>query len=370
MAAPYELSEPSAVPSPALLFYPALIRQNLRRAVEIAGGPDRLRPHVKTHKTREIVQMWLDLGIRKHKCATLAEAKMLAERGATDVLIAYPLVGPNVGRLAELASDYRETHFAALADDPHAVRALSAAMSAHGQTVGVLLDVDVGQHRTGIPLGPAAAQLYQLIVELPGLTPDGLHVYDGHNRQEDPAERAAAVGELLGPVLEFRAQLERRGFSIPRLVLGGTPTFPIHARSKEPGVECSPGTMVLHDFGYGTRFPDVSGFAPAAVVFTRVVSRPTPNRVTLDLGTKAVASDPPAGQRCRVVEMPDAVAVAHNEEHLVLESPAADRFKPGDGLYAIPAHVCPTVALYPRALTVEDGQITGSWTIAARDRWP
>jgi len=88
----------------------------------------------------------------------------------------------------------------------------------------------------------------------------------------------------------------------------------------------------------------------------------------LDMGTKAVASDPPAGQRCRVLGVPNAVAVAHNEEHLVIETPAADRYRPGDGLYAIPAHVCPTVALYPRALTVEGERVTGSWTIAARDR--
>jgi D-serine deaminase-like pyridoxal phosphate-dependent protein len=370
MSAPYTLVNPDSVPSPALLFYPALIRQNLRRAVEVAGGPDRLRPHVKTHKTREIVRVWLELGVRKHKCATLAEAEMLAECGASDLLIAYPLVGPNIHRLAEMCERFPATHFSTLADHPDAVRALSAAVAARKQTVAVLVDADVGQHRTGIALGTAAAELYQLIADLPGLTPGGLHVYDGHNRQEDPTERAVAVDALLGPVLAFRADLERRGLPAPRLVLGGTPTFPIHARRTEPGVECSPGTMVLHDVGYGSRFPDVSGFTPAAVVFTRVVSRPTSTRVTLDLGTKAVASDPPAGQRCRVLDMPDAVGVAHNEEHLVIETPAADRYRPGDGLYALPAHVCPTVALYPRALTVEDGRVTGSWAIYARDRWP
>src|SRR5262249_29789629 len=214
---------------------------------------------------------------------------------------------------------------ATLADDADAVRALSAAVAARRQTVGVLLDVDVGQHRTGIALGPTAFKLYESFARLPGLTPGGLHVYDGHNRQEDPAERTAAVDALLGPVSKFRAELEQHGLPVPRLVLGGTPTFPIHARRTEPGVECSPGTMVLHDFGYGTRFPDVTGFTPAAVVFTRVVSRPTPTRVTLDLGTKAVASDPPAGQRCQVLDMPGATGVGHNEEHLILETPAADR---------------------------------------------
>src|SRR5947209_1317096 len=103
---PYTLADPAAVPSPALLFYPDLIRQNLRRAVEVAGGPDRLRPHAKTHKTREITRLWLDLGVTKHKCATPAEAEMLAAAGAPDVLIAYPLVGPNADRLARLAERF------------------------------------------------------------------------------------------------------------------------------------------------------------------------------------------------------------------------------------------------------------------------
>jgi D-serine deaminase-like pyridoxal phosphate-dependent protein len=368
MLDPYSLADPDAVASPALLFYPQLIRRNLDRAVEVAGGPARLRPHVKTHKTREIVRMWLERGVTKHKCATLAEAEMLAEEGVPDVLIAYPMVGPNCRRLARLAAKYPKTRFAVTADDPAAVQALSAALAAERQSVDVLLDLDVGQHRTGIAPGPAAVELYERIARLPGLAPGGFHVYDGHNRQENPSERAAAVSQLLGPVLEMRATLEQRGIPVPRLVLGGTPTFPIHARLELPGVECSPGTMVLHDFGYGTRFPDVSGFTPAAVVLTRVVSKPAGSRLTFDVGTKAVASDPPAGQRCQLLNVPGAVGVGHNEEHLIVETPAADRFAPGDVAYAVPAHVCPTVALYRSALTVEDGRVTGEWVIAARDR--
>src|SRR5215203_4453858 len=98
----YALSDPSAVFSPALVFFPELIRRNVARVVEMAGGPARLRPHVKTHKTQEIARLLLDAGVTKHKCATIAEAEMLATAGAPDVLIAYPLVGPNVGRLAAL----------------------------------------------------------------------------------------------------------------------------------------------------------------------------------------------------------------------------------------------------------------------------
>jgi len=365
---PYVLSDPGTVPSPALLFYPALIRRNLRRAIEVAGGVDRLRPHVKTHKTREIAGIELEMGIGKHKCATLAEAEMLAEAGAPEVLIAYPLVGPNAGRLARLAARHPKTRFGALVDHPESARGLSSAVSAAGQKIDAVLDLNVGQDRTGIAVGREALALYELLADLPGLTPGGLHVYDGHNRHEALADRTAAVHALLGPVREFRAELERRGRPVPRLVLGGTPTFPVHAKLDDRGAECSPGTFVLHDHGYGMRYADLAGFTPAAAVMTRVVSRPTANRVTLDIGTKAVASDPPAGERCHLPGIPDYRAVAHNEEHLVVETPAADRFKPGDVLYAIPSHICPTVALYPRALVVDDGRVTGSWPIAARDR--
>jgi D-serine deaminase-like pyridoxal phosphate-dependent protein len=101
---------------------------------------------------------------------------------------------------------------------------------------------------------------------------------------------------------------------------------------------------------------------------TRVISRPTPTRVTLDLGYKAVASDPPAGKRCALLNVPDYEPVLQNEEHFVIETPAAGKFQPGDVVYAIPTHICPTCALHKWAYIVENGTITGTWDIAARDR--
>jgi D-serine deaminase-like pyridoxal phosphate-dependent protein len=155
---------------------------------------------------------------------------------------------------------------------------------------------------------------------------------------------------------------------VPRLVVGGTPTFPVFARLDLPGLECSPGTCFLHDHGYGSRFADLAGFRPAALLLTRVISRPTPTRLTLDLGYKAVASDPPAGKRCVLLDVPDYVPLLQNEEHFVVETPAAGRFNPGDAVLAVPTHVCPTVALHRLAHVVEDGRVTGTWDVAARDR--
>src|SRR5947199_810696 len=132
MNSQYLIRDTSAVFTPALVFYKDLIRQNIARAVEMAGGTSRLRPHVKTHKTRELARMELDAGITKHKCATLAEAEMLAQVGAPDVLLAYNMVGPNCGRLARLIQKYPRCRFSALADHPAGAKQLSDALAAAG----------------------------------------------------------------------------------------------------------------------------------------------------------------------------------------------------------------------------------------------
>ncbi len=364
----YAIADTSAIYSPALLFYADLIRQNIARAVEMAGSADRLRPHVKTHKTREIVALEVAAGVTKHKVATLAEAEMTASAGGRDVLLAYPVVGPNCGRLAKLIRAYPACTFSVLADHPAAVEALSLALSAEGTSVDVVLDLDVGMHRTGIAPGPAAVALYESIARSPGLRPGGLHAYDGHNHQESFVERQSAALSLLEPVMKLRAALDAKGLPTPRLVLGGTPTFPVFARLDYPGLECSPGTLILHDNGYGRRFADLAAFTPAALLLTRVISRPTPTRVTFDLGYKAVASDPPAGKRLTLLDVPDYEAVLQNEEHLVIETPAAERYKPGDEALAIPTHVCPTVALHRQAYVIDGGRLVGTWDVVARDR--
>ncbi|MBL8792634.1 MAG: D-TA family PLP-dependent enzyme [Planctomycetia bacterium] len=367
MNASYRVADASAIYSPALLFYPDLIRRNIARIVETAGSLDRVRPHVKTHKTREIVGMQLEAGITKFKCATLAEAEMLGSCNAPDVMLAYPLVGPNCQRYAVLTAQFPKTRFSVLVDHPLGAKALSAAMQQTGRQAEVLIDLDVGQHRTGVAAGPAAAELYRLIASLPGLKPGGFHVYDGHNHQEALPDRQKAVEQLLAPVLELRAALEKDGLSVPRIVGGGTPTFPVWAKLDIPGLECSPGTCVLHDHGYGSKFSEMT-FTPAALLLTRVISRPTPTRVTLDLGYKAVASDPPAGQRLILLDVPDYKAVLQNEEHLVIETPAAEQFPPGTEVYAVPTHICPTCAMHRQAYIIRDGQLAEHWDIVARDR--
>ena len=365
----YQIRDTSEIISPGLVLYKELIAANLRRILEIAGGPARLRPHVKTHKMREIVALQMAAGITKFKCATIAEAEMVASCGARDVLIAYQLVGPNQPRLVRLMRKFPDCEFSVLVDHPAAARSLSDVAAAAGLRVAVLLDVDVGQHRTGIPVGEEAAALYELVAQLPGLRPAGLHVYDGHNHQPTPEERESAVRAQFGEVARFKLELDRRRLAAPRVVCGGTPTFPIYARiaAEHTEIECSPGTCIFNDNGYGSRFPEM-GFERAALLLTRVVSRTAPDRMCLDLGYKAVASDP-KGDRLVLLDLPSAKLVLQNEEHLLVETPEAARFQPGDELFACPTHICPTCALHKEAYVVEGGRVVDRWTVAARDRW-
>src|SRR5262249_30322229 len=146
--------------------------------------------------------------------------------------------------------------------------------------------------------------------------------------------------------VRLRDRLQARGLPVPRLVLGGTPTFPIHAALEEPGVECSPGTCTLQDVGYANRYPDLP-VTPAAALLPRVISRPRPGRLCLDLGHKAVAADP-AGPRAWLPDIPDARFVIHSEEHLVVDTERAHLYPPGSALLAFPTHICPTCALHRR----------------------
>lgn len=362
----YVVHDSSELLSPSLLIYPRIVRQNIEAMIAIAGSAGRLRPHIKTHKMAEIVRLAESMGIRKHKCATIAEAEMAAAAGATDVLLSYPLAGPNLKRFALLVRGYRSTTFRATVDHPDSARALSAAAHGLESPVPVLVDLEIGMGRTGIQPGEGALELYELINDLPNLVVDGLHAYDGHIHESNLEKRTQMAQAGLETTLALRKRLLDRRMPVPRLVVGGTPTFPIHARLDLPGVECSPGTPVLYDNSYLTRYPDLP-FTPAALLLTRVVSHPGPGRICVDLGYKAVASDP-SGPRARFLDIDDARQVVHSEEHMVIETARADSISIGTPLFAIPTHVCPTVALHRKAYIIEDGQVIAQWEVTARDR--
>jgi len=363
----YQIDNSDEILSPSLVIFSKLVEANLDEMVRIAGGPERLRPHCKTHKTREITRLAIRRGITRHKCATFAEAEMLAEAGALDVFLAYNIVGPNIDRVVKFRRRFPDVIFSVTADATEPISELSKAVSAAKTTIDVLLDIDTGLHRTGVSAPLRVFELYQQIADAAGLRTAGLHLYDGHNHQVSREERAVAVDEVWNTATELRDQLVLAGMDVPKIVAGGTGSFPIFAEKEDPALELSPGTVVLHDAGYQNNFPDLN-FTPAALLFTRVISRPTERRVTLDLGSKAVAADPPVEKRVVFPDIPDAKIVLQNEEHLVIETDEAERLRPGDSLLALPGHICPTTALHKEVYVVLDNRVVDTWRVVSRDR--
>ena len=362
----YRIQNVEKIPSPALVVYLELVRKNIVHAIAIVDGDvSKLRPHAKTHKTAQIIEMEREAGILKHKCATLREAEMLAQNGIEDILIAYQMVGPNINRFLALQQRYPNADFKIIVDHKDAVTALSAATAKLGLNVKVMLDLDVGMHRTGAPVSDGAVEIYESIDQSDGLQPWGLHVYDGHIHDEGIAARRHACNQSLIQVKEMQDMLSAKGLPVPLIVMGGTPTFPIYAETS--GVEASPGTFIFHDYGYATHYPDL-GFTPAALLLSRVISIPTPNRITLDLGHKAIAADPD-GVRGTILNIDEAEVDTQHEEHWAVNIPEDTPIQIGQEVYVCPTHICPSVALHPFYYIIDaDGYCQETWEVTARNR--
>ena len=359
----YKINNTEDVISPSLLVYPERIKKNIQMMIEIAGGVEYLRPHIKTYKIAEIIKLQMDQGINKFKCATIAEAELLAKCGVSDILLAMQPVGANVMRFFSLIEKYPKALFSTIVDNYETVEAISEHAASFKIRVSLWLDINNGMNRTGIEPGKKALELYQYIYENTNLIAKGFHVYDGHIHDFDIDERTKACNKDFEPVLKLKSDLENLGIKVKTIIAGGTPSFPIHKNRKD--VEVSPGTTLLWDEGYGKAFKDLN-FLHAAILFTRVVSKPKANLFCFDLGHKSVASEM-ALPRVKFLHEGNCEQISQNEEHLVVSCNNENEFSIGDSAYVVPVHICPTVPKYKQVLTVVDGQITGLWEVAARD---
>lgn len=365
MAEWYEIKNINDVDSPALVIYKDRVQENIRSAISMVQEVTQLRPHIKTHKSAEAVQLMLDAGIQKFKCATISEAELLGRVGALDVLLAYQPVGPKVQRFIGLIKKYVHTRYSCLIDNITAAEAISKAAQQNNSTIPVYIDLNVGMNRTGITPDEKAIGLYTQASALNGLQITGLHVYDGHIRNEDIQERTAVCNEAFATVIQLKNQLIAKGFPSPIIIAGGSPTFPIHAQRGD--VECSPGTFIYWDAGYANTCKE-QPFLPAALVVTRIISLPNATTITTDLGHKSIAAENDISKRVYFLNAPELKPISQSEEHLVLQAPANHHYKTGDILYGLPHHICPTCALYESAYVVENGEVTGAWRTLARDR--
>ncbi len=360
----YEVSNVEEVDSPGLLIFPDRVRENIRILKTFVDDVQRLRPHVKTNKSPDITRMLVDAGITRFKCATIAEAEMLALNGAKDIILAHQPVGPKAKRLLKLTQQFPGVLFSCLVDDAGNAARISEVFSEGGSRANVYIDLNVGMNRTGI-LPEKALPLFSTLRSLKGIAPVGLHAYDGHLRDPDLDVRRAQCDEGFNKVVALQHQIESTYAVKLPIVAGGTPSFPIHAKRK--GIECSPGTFIYWDKGYQTLLKE-QPFLFGAIVITRVISIPTSDTICVDLGHKGIASENPIDKRVYFLNAEGLTPIGHSEEHLVLKTEGAHTFKVGDVLYGVPHHICPTVNLYDSPNIIENGKYTGNWETVSRKR--
>ncbi len=359
----YEITNAGDVSSPSILVYPDRVENNIRKLIEIAGGTERLRPHVKSHKMAEVIKLQMKYGITKFKTSTISETEMVARCGASDIIFAMQPVGPNIERFFRLKKEFTDVNISCIADSEEIIIQLSQMARMYGLETGVWLDINSGMNRSGVVPGDKAVRLYERIFDSPMLIAEGLHIYDGHIHEKDPFKRQQMCDESFIRVESLIDELQRDVGPV-KVVAGGTPTFPVHARRK--GVDLSPGTPLLWDWGYGSSFADMP-FLHAAVLLMRVISKPAKETLCIDLGHKAVAAEMPP-PRVNIFGLKRYKMTIHNEEHLVIHTREADNFKTGDVMYGIPWHICPTVDRHDTANVVNDHMVTEQWNIVARRR--
>jgi hypothetical protein len=215
-------------------------------------------------------------------------------------------------------------------------------------------------HRTGI-LPDEASLLIDYIDSASNLSLKGLHAYDGHIRDEDIETRKQHAFVDLRSFRKLVAELDRE----LELVVGGTPSFLIHCQN--PNYVCSPGTFVFFDAGYAKLYP-ANSIEFAVEIVARIISKPSPTTICLDLGHKSVAPENPIQNRVRFIDHPAWNLISQSEEHGIVEVGIDEKLTIGEVIRMIPYHICPTVALHQSLQVIENETCTGNWEVKARNR--
>lgn len=346
--------------TPVLLIDESIVDRNISRLAAYAKEHGiGVRPHTKTHKSIEMAHRQIAAGAMGLAVAKVGEAEEMAQ-ASDDILMAYPAVDPTrCQRLAVLA---KTKTVRVAVDSAFAVEALSAAAQKAGTVIGILVDLDVGNCRTGVQTPEAALELARKVSRLPALRLDGLFVYPGHVRAA-PSEQPNPMRLISSQVQETLALWRQRGLAAP-IVSGGSTPSAYQSHFIPELTEIRPGTYIYNDMRtVNDGFCDLQDCA-ASFVCT-VVSNAVPGKVVIDAGSKTLTSDrnmasPESGYGGYVVEYPAAKVARLHEEHGELDITGCDRKpKVGERVHVIPYHICPCVNLQDIAWmrSIEDGSL-------------
>jgi len=360
------------IDTPALVIDLDAFECNLKRMAEFVGRAGvRLRAHAKTHKSPAIAARQMALGAVGVCCQKVSEAEAMVAGGIGDVLISNEVAG--AAKLDRLAALARQAKIGVCVDDAGNVAELEAAAAKAGATLDVLVEIDVGARRCGVPPGTAAARIAELVASASHLRFAGLQAYHGSAQHvREAGERRALITRAVELVEETQRALRAAGLEARIISGAGTGTYENEAAS---GVynELQCGSYVFMDADYArNQRPDGSAFSDyehALFVYATAMSVPAPERAIVDAGLKAVAVDsgPPLPW-----QLPGAVYQRPSDEHGVLDlSSCAKRLRRGDKVLLVPGHCDPTVNLHDwyvgvRGLGGGQAQVECLWPVAAR----
>jgi D-serine deaminase-like pyridoxal phosphate-dependent protein len=347
------------IPTPALIVDVAALDRNIARmAAFFASGACRLRPHFKAHKTPEIARRQLAAGSCVGiTCATVSEAEVVADL-CDDVLIANEIVSAD--KCARAATLARQVAITVAVDSVAGIEALASAATAAGATIGVLVDVNVGQGRCGVSAGEEAFALARRAAATTALTLRGVMGYEGHLQPlRDRSEREARARDAMQGLVATARGIRAAGLSCDVVSSGGTGTFDISGRI-DGVTEIQAGSYALMDTDYGSVGVP---FEQAFTVLGTIVSRPAPERCVADCGHKAMTKD---HGHPSVKGIDGATVTALNDEHATIALPASCTLAIGDRVQLVPSHTDPTVNLHDVFYAVEGDRVVDVWPIAAR----
>lgn len=357
------------IDSPALVVDLDKLEMNIQKMAERAQKAGiKLRPHIKTHKSPEIALKQIEAGASGITVAKLGEAEVMRRHGIRNILIAYPIVGDSkLDRLKKLA---RTTDVITSLDSVEVAKGISDAGKQLEKSMPIYVEVDTGLGRVGLQHGEETLQLIEKIVDLPFLEIRGLMTHAGHSYKsfylEDIEEIARQESEDL--VETKKLIKEKLNIDIPEISVGSTPTS--YVGGQVQGVtEIRPGTYVFNDAQMES-LGLVKEEECALTIYTTVVSKPSPNRVIIDAGSKTLTSDQGKftegfGQ---VKQYPELTVSWMSEEHGVIYLKGDADLNIGDMIEIIPNHVCPTINLTDELIGVRNGEVERVIQVEARGK--
>ena len=326
-----------------------------------------LRPHAKTHKCVQIARRQLQKGAIGICVATIAEAEVMAHAGVRGLLITAEMVGePKISRLIDVVSQAPDTMV--VVDDVTNARDLQQRAVSAGIRIPVLIDLDIGQNRTGIQPGKPALDLAEYISSAGKLHLRGICAYAGHVAHVTGFEnRVERSQQVMSQAVSTRDALAKAGHNME--ILSGASTGTYNIDSNIEGVtELQSGSYVFMDAEYrrigGQRGALYDDFAPALCVLATVIHR-SQNKAVVDAGLKAFATDRPFGPEPFGI---DGIIYefAGDEHGRLLLKDANRKIQPGDKLRFISPHCDPTVNLYDRIHCVRGETVEDVWPIMER----